>query len=127
SWWWKSFVLGALNIGSLFVLVYVAAQLLPTSIASTLMAFSPAVMMLLGWPLLRQRPRVLGLAGAALGFVGVCAMLYTGTGDINLVGVLASLVAMLATSLGFILSKRWSADVDAVTLTSWQLIAGGLV
>src|SRR5690606_26647008 len=46
SWWWKSFVLGALNIGSLFVLVYVAAQLLPTSIASTLMAFSPAVMML---------------------------------------------------------------------------------
>ena len=50
SWWWKSLVLGALNMGAFFALVYVAAQLLPTSIASTVMATSSmAIMLLPGW------------------------------------------------------------------------------
>src|SRR3546814_4574768 len=33
SWWWRSIVLGLLNFGAFFVLVYVAAQLLPSSVA----------------------------------------------------------------------------------------------
>src|SRR2546421_8512107 len=34
-WWWRSLVLGALNMGAFFALVYLAAQTLPVSIAST--------------------------------------------------------------------------------------------
>lgn len=127
SWWWKSLVLGVLNIGAFFILVYLAAQLLPSSVASTLMATSAAVLMLLAWPLLSQRPRLLAVIGAVLGFVGVCVMLLDGSGAIEPGGVIASLAAMLLSSVGFILSRRWSSGVRVLTLTSWQLIAGGLV
>ncbi len=126
AWWWKSLVLGTLNVGAFFVLIYLAAQLLPSSIASTLMATSPAVMMLLAWPLLSERPHILPLSGAVLGFLGVGAMVLTGAGEINGFGVLASLVAMLMSSVGFILTKRWGAGVSLLSLASWQLVAGGV-
>ncbi len=45
----KSLVLGALNVSGFFALVYVAAQRLPTSMASIIMAVVPLAMMLLAW------------------------------------------------------------------------------
>ncbi|MFB6717186.1 DMT family transporter [Streptomyces sp. NPDC056237] len=126
-WWWKSLVLGALNMGGFFALVYVAAQLLPTSTASTVMATSPMVMMLIAWALLAERPRLLPLAGAAVGLGGVCLMLLGGTASTDVRGVLASVAAMLMSSLGYVLAKRWGAEVDVLASTAWQLIAGGLL
>ena len=67
SWWWKAAVLGTLTMGAFFALVYVAAQLLPTSIASTVMAAAPVVMMLLAWAIVAERPRIAQLVGAGLG------------------------------------------------------------
>ncbi|WP_327369637.1 DMT family transporter [Streptomyces sp. NBC_01217] len=127
SWWWKSPVLGALNMGGFFALVYVAAQLLPTSTASTVMATSPLVMMLIAWALLAERPRLLPLAGAAVGLGGVSLMLLSGTASADTRGVLASVAAMLMSSLGYVLAKRWGKDVDVLASTAWQLIAGGLL
>lgn len=126
-WWWRSALLGTLDIGAFFVLVYVAAQLLPSSIASTLMSASPAVMLLLAWPLLGQRPRAKAVAGVLLGVVGVAAMLLTGGAAPDPRGVLASLAAMVMSSVGFVLTTRWRGAVDVLSLTSWQLLAGGLV
>ncbi|GAA3823644.1 EamA family transporter [Cellulomonas soli] len=127
SWWWRSAVLGTLTMGAFFALVYVAAQLLPTSVAATVMATSPVVMILVAWLLLAQRPRLLALAGAALGLVGVALMLLTGGADIDPLGVLASVAAMTMSSVGFVLATRWSEGVDVVSSTAWQLVAGGLV
>lgn len=127
SWWWKSVVLGTLTMGAFFALVYVAAQLLPTSVASTVMATSPVVMILVAWLLLAQRPRLLALAGAGLGLLGVALMLLTGGGAVDPFGVLASVSAMTMSSVGFVLATRWSGDVDVVSSTAWQLVAGGLV
>lgn len=109
------------------MLVDVAAQLLPSSIASTLMSASPAVMLLLAWPLLGQRPRAKAVAGVLLGVVGVAAMLLTGGAPPDPRGVLASLAAMVMSSVGFVLTTRWRGDVDVLALTSWQLLAGELV
>lgn len=125
--WWKALVLGTLNMGAFFALVYVAAQLLPTSIASTVMATAPVVMMLLAWPLLAERPQLLPAVGAAVGITGVCVMLLTNATGIDPLGVLASVAAMTMSSVGFILTKKWCPDVDVFALTSWQLIAGGVV
>ncbi|MDO9398178.1 MAG: EamA family transporter [Herbiconiux sp.] len=128
AWWWKSLVLGVLNVGAFFVLIYLASQLLPTSIASTLMATSAAVLMLLAWPLLRERPRMLGIAGALVGFAGVCLMLLEPAGpSVDLLGVGVSLAAMLMSSVGFVLTRRWGAGVAVLPLTSWQLLGGALV
>ena len=127
SWWWKAAVLGTLNMGAFFALVYLAAQLLPTSIASTVMALSPVPLMLLGWALLAQRPAISAAIGAALGIGGVVVMLAGGNGAIDGWGLLASVTAMLMSSVGFVLARRWSDGIDALSLTSWQLLAGGLV
>jgi probable blue pigment (indigoidine) exporter len=127
SWWWRSIVLGILNVGAFFVLVYESAQLLPSSIASTLMALSAPVMMVFAWALLAERPRLLSLFGALIGLIGVAVMLLTGTAGVSPWGVLASVTAMLMSSAGYILTKKWGRDVDTVALTAWQLIAGGVI
>ncbi|WP_324788319.1 EamA family transporter [Streptomyces sp. H51] len=126
AWWWRSAVLGTLNVSVFFVLVYAASQLLPTSVASTVMAVSPLAMMLVAWLLMSERPRAAHLAGAAIGLAGVCLMLLTGAARTSVPGVLAAVSAMLVSSFGHILTKRWSADVDVLASTSWQLTAGGL-
>jgi probable blue pigment (indigoidine) exporter len=128
-WWWRSLVLGTLNVGAFFVLVYVAAQQLPTSVASTVMAISPVVMMLFAWLLLADPPPARHLAGAALGIAGVALMLLAGTGAVDVGGVLASAGAMVMSSFGYVLAKRWSGsgEVGVLASTSWQLVAGGLV
>lgn len=127
AWCWKSLVLGTLNMGAFFALVYVAAQLLPTSIASTVMATSPVVMTLLAWPLLSERPRALPLTGACVGIAGVCLMVLNGATAIDPLGLLASVAAMTMSSIGYILAKRWGGGVDVLSSTAWQLIAGAVV
>ncbi|MEV7178077.1 EamA family transporter [Kitasatospora sp. NPDC093679] len=125
-WWWRSAVLGLLNTSAFFVLVYTASQLLATSVASTVMALAPLAMMLAGWALLGERPRPTHLAGAGIGLGGVCLMLLGGTGGVSPSGVLASVAAMLVSSLGFVLGKRWGAGAGLLASTAWQLVAGGL-
>lgn len=129
SWWWRAFVLGTLTVGGLNVLVYVAAQRLATSLAATIMSTSAAAFLLLSWIVLRQRPTLRAAGAAALGIVGVVVMLQPGrqgpAPDAG--GVAASVVAMLASSLGFVLTRRWGPEIPPLTMTSWQLVAGSLV
>lgn len=127
SWWWRSLVLGTLNVGGFFVLIYIVSQRLPSGIASTVMATSAAALMLLAWPLLRERPTGLSILGAAIGLIGVALLLFEGGLTVDGWGVLASLTAMTMSSFGFILTKRWGAEVPIIDQTSWQLVAGGLV
>jgi probable blue pigment (indigoidine) exporter len=134
AWWWRSAVLGTLTTGAFFALVYVAAQTLPTSIASTVMAVGPVAMMLAAWVLLGQRPRLRAVVGGVLGVAGVAVMLLGGgsggSGDgrgLDPGGVLASVAAMLLSSVGYVLATRWRGEVDVLPLTAWQLVAGALV
>lgn len=127
SWWWRSLVLGALTVGGLNVLVYVAAQRLASSLAATIMSTSAAALIVLSWIVLRERPRPAAAAGALVGIVGVVVMLQPGGGAADVWGIVASVVAMLSSSLGFVLTRRWGPDVPALTMTAWQLIGGSLV
>jgi probable blue pigment (indigoidine) exporter len=127
SWWWRSLVLGALNMGAFFALVYLAAQLLPTSVASTIMATSPVTMMLIAWAMLAERPRPAALLGAGVGIAGVCLMVLTRAASIDAWGVLASVGAMTMSSFGYVLAKRWGGQVNLLASTSWQLIAGAVM
>ncbi|MEB0307474.1 EamA family transporter, partial [Cryobacterium sp. 10I1] len=68
AWWWKSLVLGALNVGAFFVLIYIASHLLPSSVAATIMASSAGVLLLLAWPMLSEHPTWTAALGAGAGF-----------------------------------------------------------
>lgn len=127
EWWWKSLVLGALNVGGFFVLIFVAGARLPSSLAASLMSTSAAVMMLFAWLLLRQRPTLAATLGALSGIGGVALMMGVGSGPVDAWGVAASLGAMASSSLGFILAARWGSGLPATTVTAWQLTLGGLM
>jgi drug/metabolite transporter (DMT)-like permease len=127
SWWWRSLVLGTLNVGGFFVLVYIAGQRLPSSLAATLMSTSAACMLLFAWLLLGRRPRVAAVAGAGIGLSGVVVMLGVDLTGVDPWGVTASLGAMVASSLGFVLTAKWGSEVPALQMTAWQLVAGSAV
>ena len=124
-WWWRAALLGVLNTGGFFVLVYAVAQRLPSGIAATVMAVSPLAMMGFGWLLLGRRPRAVAIAGGLAGAAGVAVMLFGGAG-VDPLGVLAALAAMILSAIGYVLATRWS-DVDVLASTAWQLVAGGLL
>lgn len=127
SWWWRSAVLGILNVGGFFVLVYASAELLPSSLASPLMALSAGVMMLLAWAFLAERPQLWSLVGAGLGIIGVAVMVLADAGQVNPWGVLAGGTAMVMSSVGFILTRRWIGGLRVLSVTAWQLTVGGVV
>ena len=129
AWWWRSAVLGMLNTGAFFALVYLAAQLLPTGIASVVMAAAPLVMMGLSAVLLGRRLRVAGVGGALLGLAGVVLMLWSGPDAVDPRGIAAAVGAMTMSSVGYVLMARWTAKDGTIAVlpaTAWQLVAGGL-
>jgi len=126
-WWWRSAVLGTLNVGAFFLLVYVAAQLLPSSVAASVMALAPLTMAGFAWLWVAERPTGQVLGGAVAGIVGVLLLVGGASGTIDPAGVAASAAALVMSSAGAVLSKRWSDGTPLVALTAWQLVLGGLV
>ena len=126
-WWWRAAVLGILNVGGFFVLVYIAGQRLPSSVAATVMSASAAAMMLLAWMLRRQRPRVLAAIGAGIGLLGVALLVGVGGEPVDGWGLVAAFAGMISSSLGFVLTGRWGNEIPGLTMASWQLTMGGLM
>lgn len=129
SWWWRSAVLGSLTIGFFYALLFLAAYRLPSGLGATLVATAPMVTMALSWLVLRQRPARAAMVASAIGLLGV-ALLVLENGlsrPVDALGLAGGFGAVVLASTGFVLTKRWSPAVDVLTVTTWQLVAGGLV
>lgn len=129
QWWWKATVLGALNIGALYPLLFVAAQRLPGGVAATLSATQPLLVAGLAVALLHVRPTAWRLTWGVLGVAGVGLVVLGPQARLDVVGVLAGLGGTATMATGIVLTKRWGlpAGVGPLTLTGWQLTAGGLL
>ncbi|MHA3701056.1 EamA family transporter [Jatrophihabitans sp. YIM 134969] len=127
SWWWRSFVLGLVNFAAFFLLVYLAAQLLPSSVAASVMALAPLALGGFGFVLLGQRVDPLFFVAAATGLVGVILLVGLATDGIDPRGVAASAAALTLSAAGSVLATRWRGDVPLLASTSWQLLAGGVL
>lgn len=127
SWWWRAPLISVLTVGGFFVLIYLAGQRLPSGVASIMMASSALAMVLFAWALLGSRPTLRSLGGATLGILGVIPLVGGATLALDPVGVGASLLAMLSTSLGYVLTSRWQPPVPPITFAAWQLTFGGLM
>lgn len=129
DWWWKVAVLGVLNIGALFPLLFLAAERLPGGVAATLGAAQPLLVAGLAVVVLHDRPTVWRLAWGALGVVGVGFVVLGPQARLDAVGVLAGLGGTAAMACGVVLTKRWGrpAGVGPLTLAGWQLAVGGVL
>lgn len=126
-WWWRALVLGALNIGAFFPLLFVTATLLPGGVAATFGATQPLLVAALALPLLGERPTAWRLGWGVAGVVGVTVVVLGPTAALSPVGVLAGLTATASMALGTVFSKRWGRPVGPVAYAGWLLTAGGVL
>ncbi len=127
DWWWRAAVLGTLNIGAFFALLFVAAYRLPGGVAATLNAVQPLLVAGLALVLLAERPTRWRLAWGVAGVVGVALMVLRGELGIDPVGIVAGLAGAAAMATGIVLTRRWGRPVGLLVFTGWQLTAGGLL
>lgn len=129
AWWWKTAVLGVLNIGALFPLLFVAAERLPGGVAATLGAAQPLLVAGLAIAVLHDRPTAWRWTWGVLGVLGVGLVVLGPHARLDAVGVLAGLGGTAGMAGGIVLTKRWGRPPGAgpLTLAGWQLTAGGLL
>ncbi|EJO29461.1 EamA family transporter [Achromobacter marplatensis] len=126
-WWLRAFILGALNFSVFWALLFVAAYRLPGGVAATLGAIQPLVVILLARTLLGSPIRSLSVVAALSGLAGVALLVLTPKAALDPVGIAAGLATAASMALGTVLSRRWQPPVSALTFTSWQLTAGGIL
>ncbi|WP_419993935.1 EamA family transporter [Streptomyces boninensis] len=128
SWWWRAAVLGVLNIGAFFALLFLAAYRLPGGVAATLGAVQPLAVAGIALLLLKERPTRWRLGWAIAGAGGVAAMVLRGDFALDAVGLAAGLAGPGAMATGVVLTKKWGRPegVGLLAFTGWQLSAGGL-
>jgi probable blue pigment (indigoidine) exporter len=126
-WIARAFVLGALNIGLFFALLFLAAERLPGGLAATVGAMQPLLVGTLAWPLLREAPGVVRSVAAVVGAAGVALLVLRSDVTLDTLGLLAALCATLCMAFGTLLTKRWGRPAGLLSFTAWQLLAGSLV
>ena len=124
--WWKSAVLGMVNMAGFFILIYLSAQLLPSNIASSVMALTPVAFLFLAWPVSGEKPTLYKFGFAVLGIIGALMIIGGAQGHVNPWGIASSLLAVTVTAFGSLLNKRWTVGQPLLATTAWQLVWGGL-
>lgn len=128
DWWWKSAVLGVLNFGLFFPLLFASAERLPGGVAATLGAVQPLIVALLAVVILGERLSSWRVAWGLVGVVGVGLVVLGPAARLDGAGLVAGLVGASSMALGVTLTKRWGrpTGVTPIALAGWQLTAGGL-
>lgn len=129
SWWWKSLVLGTLNMGAFFPLLFLTAQHLPGGVAATLGAAQPIVIAFLAVAILHEKLSMWRISWGVLGMIGVALVVLGPEAAMSPIGILAGLGGAASMGTGIVLTKKWGRPegVSAIGLAGWQLTAAGLV
>ncbi|MBH0099444.1 EamA family transporter [Salinibacterium sp. NSLL150] len=128
AWWWKSLVLGVLNIGAFFPLLFIAAYRLPGGVAATLGAAQPLIVAVLIVVAFRQSAPWRLVIWGIIGALGVALVVLRASAQLDTLGLIAGLAGTASMALGVLLSKHWGKppEVSALSYAGWLLTAGGL-
>jgi probable blue pigment (indigoidine) exporter len=126
-WWFRAFVLGALNFSFFWAMLFVSAYRLPGGVAATVGAVQPLIVIVLSRLVLGRPIRALAVAAGCVGMAGVALLVLTPTAALDPVGVAAGLAGAVSMAFGTVLTRRWTPPVSSLTFTAWQLTAGGLL
>ncbi|WP_405440555.1 EamA family transporter [Streptomyces avidinii] len=127
-WWWKSAVLGILNISAFFPLLFLSAYRLPGGVAAVLGAAGPLFVVGLAALVLGERASLRTVLAAVVGAFGVSMVVLTAEARLDAVGVIAGVISSASMGAGTVMTKRWGRPegVGPLAMTGWQLTAGGL-
>lgn len=127
AWLGRVFLLGCFNFALFWVLLFVAAYRLPGGVAATLGSLQAMMVILMARGWLGTPIRAGAVVAAASGVVGVAFLLLGPEAALDPVGVAAGLGGAAAMAAGTVLSRKWQPPVSALSFTTWQLTAGGLI
>lgn len=127
SWWWRAAVLGLLNIGLFFTLLFVGAYRLPGGVAALAGAVQPLVVAGLAAGLLGEKLRLRTVLTGLAGMAGVAMLVLNAQARLDVVGVAAALGGAVSMAVGVVLTKRWGRPAPLLAMTGWQLVAGGML
>ncbi|OUE25931.1 EamA family transporter [Clavibacter michiganensis] len=127
AWWWRSGVLGALNIGAFFAFLFIAADRLPGGVAAVIGGIQPLLVSALAARILGERMPLRVMAAGIVGLAGVALIVLRADARLDAVGIVAALAGAFCMAVGVVLAKRWGPDHPPLVTTSWQLLAGGIL
>lgn len=132
---WRALVVTRTELGSIAlvavlliganVLLFYAERTVPTSLASLIIASVPLIVATLRIAA-GDRPPALVLAGIGAGFVGI-AVLVRPSGDADVTGIALVVGSALAWATGSFLSPRLPLPRSSLTVTTLQMLVGGLI
>ncbi|MFC8385548.1 EamA family transporter [Nocardia sp. NPDC057272] len=128
KWLGRAAVLGVLNIGAFFPLLFLAAYRLPGGVAGVLGAVAPMFALGFAAVLLAEAPTRRKVIAGVVGVFGVSLVVLRGSAELDLLGVVAGLAGAASMGAGTVLTKKWGRPdgVGPLAMTGWQLTAGGL-
>ncbi|HEQ1856975.1 TPA: EamA family transporter [Providencia alcalifaciens] len=126
-WWGRVLILGILNFSLFWWLLFISAYRLPGGVAATVGAIQPLIVLFLSRWLLSSPLSGVSIFAALSGIFGVAILILTPSAALDLTGIISGLAGAFSMAAGTVLSRRWQPPVSALTFTSWQLTAGGLV
>ncbi|WP_433254253.1 EamA family transporter [Streptosporangium sp. CA-135522] len=129
DWWWRAPVLGALNIGMFFPLLFLSAYRLPGGVAAVLGAIQPLLVAGLTRTALRENVPIHRVLAGIVATVGVSLVVLRANAALDVIGIIAGIVAATGMATGLVLTRSWGkpSGVGDLALTGWQLTAGGLM
>ncbi|MHB1210259.1 MAG: EamA family transporter [Acidimicrobiales bacterium] len=129
GWRVRTTILGLLNIGVFFPLLFIAAYRLPGGLAATVGSLQPLVIIILTRALRWGKPTVRHLMWCVVAAIGVALTALTGRATIDALGLTAAVLGTVAMASGILLTRRWGVapGTHPLTSTGWQLIIGGAV
>ncbi|WP_031184557.1 EamA family transporter [Streptomyces sp. NRRL F-5635] len=129
AWWGRAAVLGVLNIGAFFPLLFLAAYRMPGGMAAVVGSAGPLLVVGFSALLLGQRPAARSVLTGVVAASGVSLVVLEAAGGLDALGLLAAVASTVSMSAGVVLTQRWGRPegVGPLALTAWQLTAGGLL
>lgn len=127
SWWWRSLVLGSLNIAGFFAFLFIAADRLPGGVAAVVGGIQPLLVAVLASRIFGERLTRTTIVSGTLGIAGVALIVLRASAALDPLGIGAALLGALSMAVGVVLTKRWAGEVSPLVSTSWQLLAGGVL
>jgi drug/metabolite transporter (DMT)-like permease len=131
---WRLVAIGILLLSVGNMGVAGAEKYLPSGLAALVVASVPIwVAIIEAWIFRSRRLSAMGLAGLALGVVGMLVLLWpkvtagTRLNSVELLGFGILLVASMGWALGSVLSGRWNLSVDVFTASAWEMTFAGTV
>lgn len=126
-WIGKMFVLGALNFSIFWSLLFFTAYRLPGGVAAVMGALQPFIVVFAVRGILNTAIKPISIIAIAAGAFGVALIVLTPDAQLDGLGVLAGIAGSASMAFGTVLSRKWQPPVSALTYTSWQLTAGGIL